>query len=112
MARGCGAHPKSPNYFKMWGVNMFERYHEEFGTKTIKYYQGFGSTKLKAWNDAHNTALWNNEPKSVLEMMRDCRELLKSENDFIHAVEVEYTRLIPENCGGYSYECIIRVEEL
>lgn len=91
---------------------MYERYREEYDTKTTKYYNGFGISKLTAWIDAYTTALWNNELPTVLEMMRDCQKILQGENNFIHSVEVEYLRLIPENCGGYSYECIIRVEEL
>ena len=79
--------------------------------ETKRFYKGFGNSKAEAFDRAMINALIYGEPDSVIDMLLDCYNILKGENDFIHAVEVEYTRLIPENTG-YLYMCEFNVEKL
>lgn len=76
-----------------------------------RLYNGFGETKAEAFNNAMTKAVNNDEPESVLEMLYDCQNILKSENDFVHMVSVEYTRL---NCSirGLQYECMFYISRL
>ena len=76
-----------------------------------RFYNGFGENKAAAFHDAMRFAIENNEPESVLEMLYDCQNILKGENDFNHAVEVEYITLNPE-IRGFHYECYFTIETL
>lgn len=79
--------------------------------KEERFYNGVGNTKAEAFHDAMRFAIENNEPESVLEMLYDCENILKGENDFIHAVEVEYIALnVP--IMNFKYECIFHIERL
>lgn len=74
-----------------------------------RFYNGFGENKAEAFHNAMQFAIENNEPESVLEMLYDCQNILRGENDFIHAVEVEYFRLNAE-IRGFKYECYFHIE--
>ena len=81
------------------------------GTSKERLYNGFGNNKAEAFHQAMEKAINNSEPESVLEMLYDCQNIIKGENDFMHAVEVEYTEL---NCKLYKfkYECMFYITEL